>query len=330
MISISTTIPVQTENNNTETANNEYEVPTIKISDNIPIKEHEMYSGDNFIFGKGFINTKSYYSWNPDSLESINGHMLIIGGSGSGKTRLLKQIIKYLDRGNKQSYIIDFHGDITTSNETVLEFTNRDNLYGLNFFDFSSDLKYGGPKIQVDVIISLFKKNFMGKMGDLQKIVLRQLLEDCYTSVGILDEDESTWDNTLPTVKTLSSLYNQIMESLELGTTGHLLLKGYKKIEELYCQILDETDDGEIQKLRKKQDIIIEELERYQNNFFERFTNVNITTEEDATQNTIDMSKYTKDNIVKILKGLYPYILELESSPLFIDKKMPKASGTIR
>lgn len=54
---------------------------------------------------KYFLNQDKSIIWNPDTTQ--NGHLMITGGSGSGKTRLVKEIMDYLYFKGKNIHVID-------------------------------------------------------------------------------------------------------------------------------------------------------------------------------------------------------------------------------
>lgn len=192
------------------------------------IPEHLMTAGEGFIFGKYLLrpNAKEPF-WNPDKLP--NPHALIWGESGSGKSRLLKKLIAYLAQRRKTVHVVDLHGDLGIDGleENYMEFTARNSKFGINPFEFDRDEKNGGPAIQAQEMILMFKKAFMPNMGALQAASLQALVRDTYRMKGIYDEDPLTWGlnihdkhqwgQMLPTMMDMKTLLDYILESVSTG-----------------------------------------------------------------------------------------------------------------
>ena len=81
----------------------------------------------------------------------INNHMMIVGGSGSGKTHNLRKIIRELVKDQKNTiHILDVHGDIDIGNDVTdtIKFSES-SLNGLQPLAISSDLDYGGVRKKI-------------------------------------------------------------------------------------------------------------------------------------------------------------------------------------
>jgi len=294
------------------------------------VTEDMMISKNEFIFGNGYINKNKIFSWSADNQRTQNGHMMIVGGSGSGKTRLLKKIIEYLNNMGKQVYIIDFHGDINVPIQTHYKFSLRNSKYGLNPFEFEHDYENGGPVAQADIILNNFKNNFAPSIGAIQKSVLKQFLVDCYRFVGILDEDTTTWNNTIPSIDTMIELYSKISTIID-SYAGHNIQKHLSKIAKLKREEIYETEQEKKEKIKNK---LEKELDKFNllcsqyNDYllmdkYKDIFNINISP-------YIDMEFYLKDRISKAFHSLYPYLSELKTSSVFSDNKPPKAKGVVR
>jgi Cdc6-like AAA superfamily ATPase len=87
-----------------------------------PIEKEKSHSGI-------FLGDKCY--WNPASLP--NGHVAIIGTSGSGKTQTLKAIAYELPKlfPTIKSIIIDYHGDQQLPNEVCYPL-DMESPYGIS------------------------------------------------------------------------------------------------------------------------------------------------------------------------------------------------------
>lgn len=173
-----------------------------------------MRQGEDFLFGAEVTNPASMRTWNPDSPDCGNPHFAISGESGSGKTWLLRQMIKYLAERGKHVYVLDLHGDLKVEGvpENYIEFKARNSSHGVNPFEFCTDVDNGGVMVQVGTIVTMIKKAFLPSMGVKQESVLRQLIVDSYSLKGIYDDDIDTWERELPSMETLLELIDQLVE----------------------------------------------------------------------------------------------------------------------
>ena len=294
------------------------------------ISEEMMTSGEEFLFGKGYIHKSKTYSWSADRRDTQNGHMLIVGGSGSGKTRLLKKIISHLYQKDKQVYVIDFHGDMQTENETCYKFSLRNSEFGINPFEMELDKDNGGPNAQVGIILANFKKNFIQNMGAVQKTVFRHFLINCYRYVGILDEDESTWTKPLPTVSIMIELYEKISRIIKSGS-GHGIYEHLERISKIQreCIIETNTENGPLLQNRvaselSRLNVTISLYNQYLNEGkHEEMFNIHIAP-------YVDTEFYLDPANSKAFASLFPYLHELNASSVFNDNKPPKAKGVVR
>lgn len=290
------------------------------------ISEAMMTSEDEFIFGNGFKLKQKTFTWSANKRDFQNGHMLIVGGSGSGKTRLLKKIIKYLYNDERNYvYSIDFHGDMIVDGGISYKFSLRNSKYGLNPFEMEMDEDNGGPIAQANIVLSNFKKNFIPNMGAVQRNTFRRILIDTYRYVGILDEDTNTWSKPLPTLSTLIELYRKISTILKSGNTNVIVeslqrLERIKKAEGFTCK--DCESDLMPKKVEKAYSDFCNEVSRYQEymlggKYREHF-------EREAIEN-VETDFYFEPANLKAFQSLYPYLDELSNSSVFNDNRPPKA-----
>ena len=115
-----------------------------------------------------------------DSRRAVNGHMLVAGPSGTGKSHQLNRMILNLaEQGAKQVFVIDIHGDLADFDD-LKPFRNApvpNNLvqsikfgeqtrYGLPPLDLLNDPE-GGPRKRANAFINLMERQ--GALGPKQK-----------------------------------------------------------------------------------------------------------------------------------------------------------------
>lgn len=173
----------------------------------------------DFLIGHLLGGDRAAAGWNPDASNVGNGHLIITGESGSGKSHMVRRVVQWLAQENpsrqgKHIYVLDLHGDmhIDGVEENVIDFTGRNSPHGINPFEFDMDERNGGCGVQNEMIVAMIKKAFLPKMGSRQEALLRQLVNDCYRIKGIDDDDPLTWERELPSMETLLTLIRQILE----------------------------------------------------------------------------------------------------------------------
>jgi hypothetical protein len=133
--------------------------------------------------------------------KTINGHGLIIGSSGVGKTHRLRLIAKNLaENYQARVIIVDVHGDIEIPGEQRVHFTES-SKFGLNPLKINPDKNSGGVRRRIRTFLSMLKRTSVA-LGVRQEAALTRLLEDLYARNGFDPADWRTWDpRTNPNVK---------------------------------------------------------------------------------------------------------------------------------
>lgn len=141
-------------------------------------------------------NAASPLYW--DSQKLVNPHMLIFGGSGMGKTVLLRKLVTGVSDKSVRFHVFDLHGDMSMPGESVVEFSEQ-SLYGLNPLIINPDPRFGGVRKCIESFIRTMNQvSGIKGMGYKQEAVIRNLLEDVFAKFGFHMDDPSTWTlNTL-------------------------------------------------------------------------------------------------------------------------------------
>jgi len=311
----------------------------------------------NFVYGK-LANRPDVppIIWNPDSKDSVNPHMLICGGSGSGKTTFLLKIAKYLTDIKKHIFIFDLKGDMVIKDENgsvignYIEFTAWNSKYGINPFEFDTGvseeelnqiidnglepsseqlfkMQNSGPKVQIQRIIEIIKKNFMPNMGTNQKDVLYDLLMDTYQIKNFKYNDIKTWKNELPSLEDTLLLIEKIKQKFnqnEISEINSALEEFSSKIDSKIKTLHLHEDDQEIKKSihNDLDNFIVSQLEKYKTD-----ENATLSASDWLNEKNIDAKKYMKKDVIRTIEKLSSYINALVSSEIFNSKTPPVKPG---
>lgn len=135
--------------------------------------------------------------WAPG--KEKNGFLLVLGGSGSGKTEALKKIIHELVRCNAPVLVIDFHGDLKVPDlQNILMSAGRASFIGINPLAINFDITgQVGPKDQRSALISMFTRA-LPALGHIQRRLLHEAVDEAFASAGISDDVARSWRRKAP------------------------------------------------------------------------------------------------------------------------------------
>ncbi len=167
--------------------------------------------------GKNRSNPKEEIAWNSDDV--INGHWIIVGGSGTGKTYQIRNIISQAYKQEiRRIHIFDPHGDITTNPEytSTVRFSEIA-PYGINPLTINPDPYYGGVRRRINSLIGMINR-YSAKLDYKQEAALRYLLQELYLVMGYDSNKPQTWNNNnTPTLIDLKNLVSQKLKSFFVG-----------------------------------------------------------------------------------------------------------------
>lgn len=131
-------------------------------------------------------------NWNPQEL--INGHLIMCGDSGSGKTHNLRAFCRQMESTAGASieriHVFDSHGDIEVPGSLV-EFS-QSTPYAFNPLEINPDPHFGGVRRAIGNFIGMIQRSSR-RLGPIQESVLRNLLVDVYLSRGFHPDNPATW-----------------------------------------------------------------------------------------------------------------------------------------
>lgn len=314
-----------------------------------------------FVFGSGMFQTQKSFCWNPD--QETNPHLLIWGGSGAGKSRLLRKVIGYLRDQGKHVHVLDVHGDLGCGGENQMIFGGRHQYHGINPFEFELS-ENGGPNMQAHEIVAMFRKSYMSNMGPMQEMILRQLIMDTYRQRGIVDNDMSTWPQSyegLPSLLDMKDLIEHIEDAIASGfgsfskvirRNGSALREWQNKLNRLITEIENLEQVSGASKEQKARDLIEKntiEIEALQEDirakkdrllcYFDEYLNhafldgsipeyEKVVSDQDITD--LDLSFYAKKNAQKVIESLSLYVTALVQHGVFCATPPPVKPGLNR
>jgi len=260
-----------------------------------------------------FIPSKEIY-W--DYRKEQNPHLMIIGKSGSGKTYLLRNILKHFalnEKGKINVFVIDFHGDLEIEEAQTIEYNkNNPDTPGIGIFEFDYTTKAGGIYNRVDELVRIFENSFFPQMSPLRKALLQKLLLDVYIQKGFDPDDSSTWNKPVRELPTLEDLNNFIKKLVAILHD----IKQNKGAEGVYHSVAIEQLKT---LLNKKNNYNENELIKKAKEAFELYKKELLDKEATIEEKLgiKDFSFYTKKNVLNSLESIEIYIDAMVKSRIF-------------
>lgn len=129
-----------------------------------------------------------------DSRKLINGHVLIVGKSGTGKTHTLRSMLRQIsEQGGERVrvHVIDAHGDVDIEGACSVKFSES-TQYGLNPLEVNPDPDFGGVRKRIQSFLAAINRTSRS-LGPRQEACLRSMLQDLYSANGFLEGKPETW-----------------------------------------------------------------------------------------------------------------------------------------
>lgn len=151
------------------------------------------------------VNSKAPVMWAPS--KQSNGFFLALGASGSGKTETLKVLGKGIADYGVPVLVLDFHGDVLFPGlKSVLLSSGTSSTHGINPMELDSKSAeetglYDQRKVLRDMI-----RNAVPALGHRQNAILRDAIEEAYSSAGFDDNSPASWGAAPPTFREVEDI----------------------------------------------------------------------------------------------------------------------------
>lgn len=283
------------------------------------------------LLGKYFGKEEHPLIW--DSQKLVNGHVLIVGKSGTGKTyrikNILNQLVDQAESGKLRVHILDIHGDIEVPSASVVKFSEQ-TRYGFNPLIINPDPDFGGVRKRIQSFMATLTRTGH-RLGSKQENVLRKLLEEVFYANGFKDNDSSTWivrkddrNRKNPTLEDVVRYSQYKLKSMFLGTSNKcvsILEKINKNQDKINRKIKfaknNAFDKNEVEEIEKE----IEVLKEQAKELFAQYLD-NINTGSELTDLLTYDSKDVVKSVVDKLENLYSIGIFTKNTPPF-DLKNP-------
>lgn len=266
-----------------------------------------------------------------DTAKLINGHVLIMGRSGTGKTytirKFLDQILEEANQNKKRVrvHIMDIHGDIEIDGASTVKFSES-TPYGFNPLMINADPDFGGVRKRIQSFIATINRSGR-KLGSKQEAVLRNVLLDLYAANGFYENDSNSWKindgiqraypKKHPTMEDAVRFANSKLKGMFLGTSSQTVLKLeelYKKQNAFYRKM--KKGATQVDPLEKAQ--IEEELKKSGEETIELFKGHLETMQ--TGHEFADLMKYDSKDV---MKSVVDRLENINSSGIFRAKRPP-------
>ena len=135
-----------------------------------------------------------------DPAKLNNMHVLIVGMSGSGKSTLAKNMIRAAVRQGLNILIIDFHGEYGDVIKSVGGEAWDASQASINILELDG----ASPRERASEVADLIQAAL--GLGNLQRVMLEQAIEEAYVERGIIHEKPTTWNREPPTLLSVATL----------------------------------------------------------------------------------------------------------------------------
>jgi glutaredoxin-related protein len=148
--------------------------------------------GENFFEAKKGQVAPLYW----DTKRLINGHMLVVGSSGVGKShtirKMIRRALKHMGAAKVRFHVFDVHGDLDIAGASVVQYSESA-PFGLNPLRVNPDPDFGGVRKCIQTFLRTINQSSVTPLGVKQEAVISNLLIDVYREFGFDIDDAQTW-----------------------------------------------------------------------------------------------------------------------------------------
>jgi len=260
-----------------------------------------------------------------DAGNVINPHVILAGGSGTGKTHRLRDFISRAVHSspNVHFHVIDVHGDITVPGESVVKFSDA-SPYGLNALRVSPDPNFGGVRKRMRSFVTMLNRTSV-KLGTKQEAALNLALADMYEAAGFLVDNPLTWSVSFdprsnprkpkrqPNISDLRYFCEMKLKQMMIGTSGEAhtalqaLMRHYRSVERSSAAAASVGGEEDNEKLK----VLKEECKLLYAEFI------------DAVRTGKELDDLIRQSSKDVMKSVYERVINLESTGIFKDAPPP-------
>jgi hypothetical protein len=247
--------------------------------------------------------------------RTINGHILIAGASGTGKTHQIRRILREMSAQDPEVrfHVLDVHGDIDVQGASTCRFSETSN-YGVNPLKVDADRDMGGVRKRTRAFMSSLTRT-ANKLGSKQEAALYNLMIDLYEDHGFLVDRPETWALDVdPRAAPRAAKRQPTLEDLRVFAEGRLQQMA-TGAGALAVAKLDELN-RKVRSLQRKQDkaddsdaLAVQKLRAECIDLYREYV--------EAVETGREMATYVRYSGRDVLQSVYERIRNLESSGVF-------------
>ncbi len=184
-------------------------------------QDKESLEQEAILLGRKLDNGGTQVHWNPFGgyPRLSNGHMLVVGTSGSGKTQVLRSLIAEITRRNMVPLIFDFNNDYVEDQflqrHAIVAQDPGDGL-PLNPLELVPDPVSGKTRAINSIFATAGILKRIYGLGPLQEANLRTAMEECFREQGITRETAEIHGKRCPAFNDLESKIQELPNHLSL------------------------------------------------------------------------------------------------------------------
>jgi len=273
-----------------------------------------------------------------DTRQLINGHLMLSGMSGTGKSHLLRQLIASAGSQGIEVDVFDVHHDLAVSGAAKALYSEQSRL-GYNPLELNPDPHSGGVRKRINELVYLVNQTGT-RLGSRQESVLRNLLQDVYFLNGIYADNAGSWVRASITERqhrqlleqqdyaALKRYYPCLSDAIRLATRKLKTL--YLGADSQAISALEQVNKAAqtLQKLAGKssgEDEVSQALQKAQAKAIEAYSDYVM-----AIQTGRELSDVLKYNSKEVIQSVLERLQQLEQSGVFSPNPPDFGQASIR